>query len=74
MLILIGFRVDANDLSAKEDGIINELLNIDIKYLITFSLIGLCIIFVAVKKLRGIRKKKSTTENKGGEKTNENNL
>ena len=72
-LLVRGVRVDENDLSAKEDGIINELLNIDMKYLITFSLIGLFIIFIAVKKLRDFRKKKTATTNKGGEKTDENN-
>ena len=72
-LLVRGVRVDGSDLSAKEDGIVNELLNIDMKYLITFSLIGLFIIFIAVKKLRDIRKKKTATTNKGGEKTDENN-
>jgi sortase A len=68
-LLVRGVRVSGADLSAKDDGIINELLNIDMKYLITFSFIGLCIIFVAVKKLRDIHKKKT-----GGNKTDENNL
>lgn len=72
-LLVRGVRVDGNDLSAKDDGIINELLNVDMKYLITFSLIGLCIIFVAVKKLRDIRKKRTATVEEGGEKTDENN-
>jgi large-conductance mechanosensitive channel len=43
------------------------------KYLITFSLIGLFIIFIAVKKLRDIHRKKTAPTNKSGEKTNENN-
>ncbi len=73
-LLVRGVRVDGSDLSAKEDGIVNELLNIDMKYLITFSLIGLFIIFISVKKLRDIRKKKTATTNEGGEKTDENNL
>lgn len=68
-LLVRGVRVSGADLSAKDDGIINELLNVDMKYLITFSFIGLCIIFVAVKKLRDIRKRKT-----GGNKTDENNL
>ena len=72
-LLVRGVRVDGSDLSAKEDGIVNELLNIDMKYLITFSLIGLFIIFIAVKKLRDIRKKKTATTNEGGVKTDENN-
>ena len=72
-LLVRGVRVDGSDLSAKEDGIVNELLNIDMKYLITFSLIGLFIIFIAVKKLWDICKKKTATTNEGGEKTDENN-
>ena len=72
-LLVRGVRVDGSDLSAKEDGVVNELLNVDMKYLITFSLIGLFIIFIAVKKLRDIRKKKTATTNEGGEKTDENN-
>jgi len=72
-LLVRGVRVDGSDLSAKEDGIVNELLNIDMKYLITFSLIGLFIIFITVKKLRDIRKKKTATTNEGGEKADENN-
>lgn len=72
-LLVRGVRVDGSDLSAKEDGISNELLNIDMKYLITLSLIGLFIIFIAVKKLLDIRKKKSATIDKGGEETDGNN-
>lgn len=72
-LLVRGVRVDENDLSATNDGIINELLNIDMKYLMTFSLIGLFIIFIAVKKLRDIRKRKTAASNEGGEKTDENN-
>ena len=72
-LLVRGVRVDGSDLSAKEDGVVNELLNVDMKYLITFSLIGLFIIFIAVKKSRDIRKKKTATTNEGGEKTDENN-
>ena len=72
-LLVRGVRVDGSDLSAKEDGVVNELLNIDMKYLITFSLIGLFIIIIAVKILRDIRKKKTATTNEGGEKTDENN-
>lgn len=72
-LLVRGVRVDGNDLSAKEDGVVNELLNVDIKYLITFSLIGLFIIFISVKKLRDIRKRKAETMGEGGEITDENN-
>ena len=72
-LLVRGVRVDETDLSAKEDGVVNEILNIDMKYLLTFSLIGLCIIFIAVKKLRNIRKDKMATTDKGGEQTDGNN-
>ncbi len=72
-LLVRGVRVDENDISAKEDGIANELSNIDMKYLITFSLIGLFIIFIAIKKSMDIRKKKLATIDKGGEETDGNN-
>lgn len=72
-LLVRGVRVDGNDLSAKEDGITNELLNIDMKYLITSSLIGLFIVFMAVKKLRDMRKGKAITTKEGGEASDENN-
>lgn len=70
-LLVRGVRVDENDLSAKEDGIINELLNIDMKYLLTVSLIGLGILFVAVKKLRDIRKQKQAKAQEGGDTADE---
>ena len=70
-LLVRGARVDGTDLSARNDGVVNEVLNIDMKYLLTFSLIGLCIIFIAVKKLHSIRKKKTATTDKGGEQPNE---
>ena len=68
-----GVRVDGTDLSANKDSLTNELLDIDIKYLLTFSLIGLCIIFVAVIKLRSIYKKRKSQKEKGGEVKNEEN-
>ena len=70
-LLVRGVRVDGSDLSANKDGVTNELLNIDMKYLLTFSLIGLCIIFVAVVKLRSIHKKRKALREKGGEVKNE---
>ena len=72
-LLVRGVRVVGGDISAKEDGVVNELLDIDMKYLITFSLIGLFIIFIAVKKFKDIRKKKASVTNKGGEQTDESN-
>lgn len=71
-LLVRGVRVIGSDLSAKGDGVVNELMNVDMKYLLTISLVGLCIVFIAVKKLRDIRKKKQTTTDKGGEQTDEN--
>ncbi len=72
-LLVRGVRVVGGDTSAKQDEVVNELLNIDMKYLITFSLIGLFIIFIAVKKFKDIRKKKASVTNKGGEQTDESN-
>ncbi len=72
-LLVRGVRVNSNDLSAKQDSVTNEVLNIDMKYLLTFSLIGLCIIFIAIKKIRDIHKKKMSTIQKGGEQTDESN-
>ena len=71
-LLVRGVRVDGNDLSAKEDKITNELLNIDMKHLLTFSLIGVCIVLIVVKKIINLRKKNKTT-GKGGETTDESN-
>ena len=70
-LLVRGVRVDGSGLSSKEDSVVNELLNVDMKYLITFSVIGLCIILVAVKKLRDINKRKKPPIRKGGDEANE---
>ena len=72
-LLVRGVRVDGTDLSANQDGITNELINIDMKYLLTFSLIGLCIISVAVVKLCSIYKKRKAFREKGGEDNNDEN-
>ena len=61
-LLVRGVRVDSADLSAKEDGIVNEILNVDMKYLLPISLIGLCIIFFALKKLNSYRKSEKSIE------------
>ena len=66
-LLVRGVRVDSADLSAGQDGVVNELLAVDMKYLLTFSLIGLLVIFVAVIKLRNIVRKRKMQEKKGGE-------
>lgn len=67
-LLVRGVRVGEGDLSANEDGVTNEILSVEMKYLLTFSLIGLFIIFFAVIKLRNLRKRK-----KGGKQVDENN-
>lgn len=69
-LLVRGVRVDENDLSAKDDGVVNELWDVEMKYLITFSLIGLFLVFISVKKLRDIRKKKLVSK-KEGDRTDE---
>jgi len=70
-LLVRGVRVDGTDLSAREDGVINEITDVDMKYLITFSFIGLCIIFFAYIKLHSIRKKKKQTANTEESENNE---
>lgn len=71
-LLVRGVRTDGNEnLAATGINIQNELLNIDIKYLLTFSLIGLFIIFIAVRKI--IRIKKTKKQDEGGEITVEDN-
>lgn len=66
-LLVRGVRVHDSDLSAREDNVSNELLNIDMKYLITISLVGLIIIFVVVKKIRKNKTNKVVISNEGGE-------
>ena len=70
-LLVRGVRVDDSDLSANRDNVTNELLNIDMKYLLTFSLIGFCMILAAVAKLRSIHKKRKAKSKEGGENKNE---
>ena len=75
-LLVRGVRVNETDLSAKEGEVSNELLNVDLKYLITISLIGLCIVFIAVrklKKLRDVRKTENSNHGQRRRKTDENN-
>lgn len=67
-LLVRGVRMDSgNNLGANGLNVQNELMNIETKYIITFSPIGLLIIFFAVKKIISIRKKKKETIDKGGE-------
>lgn len=73
-LLVRGVRVNTNgNLSANGINVQNELLNIDIKYLLTFSLIGLLIIFIAVRKIIKLRGSGRAEKKKGGEKTVEEN-
>jgi len=72
-LLVRGVRVDGKDnLSADGVNVQNELLNIEPVYLLTFSLIGLFIIFVAVRKIIKFRKQRKIVKNEGGENTVEN--
>ena len=72
-LLVRGVRVDGKDnLSADGVNVQNELLNIEPVYLLTFSLIGLFIIFVAVRKIMKFRKQRKIVKNEGGENTVEN--
>lgn len=67
-LLVRGVRMDSgNNLGENGLNVQNELMNIETKYIITFSPIGLLIIFFAVKKIISIRKKKKETIDKGGE-------
>lgn len=67
-LLVRGVRVDSKDnLSADGVKVQNELLNIDPLYLLTFSLIGLFIIFVTVRKIIKLRKQRKMVKNEGGE-------
>ena len=68
-LLVRGVRADGNgDLSANKDSVLNELLHVDMKYVLTFSLIGLAIVGVAVVKFRALWKKRKI---KGGEQHDE---
>ena len=68
-LLVRGVRADGSgDLSANKDSVLNELLHVDMKYVLTFSLIGLAIVGVAVVKFRALWKKRKI---KGGEQHDE---
>lgn len=73
-LLVRGVRVQDNtNLGANGLKVQNDLINVEMKYLLTFSLIGLFITFTAVRKLISIRKKKKTVTDEGGEKSIESN-
>ncbi len=65
-LLVRGIRVDKNDVNASDDKLVqNDAFYIEMKYLITFSLIGIGILFVVGRKIYKMKKKR---EMKGGEK------
>ena len=65
-LLVRGIRVDKNDVNASNDKLVqNDAFYIEMKYLITFSLIGIGILFVVGRKIYKMKKKR---EMKGGEK------
>ncbi len=67
-LLVRGVRVDGNgNLSSNKLNVKNDLLNIEMKYLVSFSLIGLFIGFIAVRKIIAVRKKKKQINAEGGE-------
>lgn len=62
-LLVRGVRVDGNEVTGSSGlNVQNDILNIDIKIVLTFSLIGLFLIFVIVRKLIFKRKKKNFTK------------
>lgn len=73
-LLVRGVRVrQGENLGSDDSAVRNEIFNIEMKYLITFALIGLVIIAVAVYKLISIgkkRKQKSMEGENENEKTN----
>lgn len=72
-LLVRGVRVDGNsDLNTDSDYIQNEILNVDMKYLLTFSLLGLVIILAMIYKIVKSKKSKKASQEKGGENTDEN--
>lgn len=66
-LLVRGVRTNGGNSSSDAINVQNDLLNIDMKYLLTFSLIGVFIIFIAVYKIITIRKKKNNEKPKEGE-------
>ncbi len=64
-LLVRGVRVDGNaNLGANGISVQNDLIHIEMKYLVTFSLIGLCMIFVSVRKIVLLGRKKSLKQTK----------
>ncbi len=68
-LLVRGTRIiEGENLGVHKDHVQNEIVHVEMKYLLTFSLIGLAILFFAAYKLISMRKKK---KQKDGEDTNE---
>lgn len=64
-LLVRGVRVNGNHADASGNTIVpNDVFYVDMKYLITFSLIGICVLFFAGRKIYQVRKNKKA---KGGE-------
>lgn len=65
-LLVRGTRVnDSSNLTPDNDNVSNEILNIETKYLITFSLLGLGIVCFAIFKFLSIKKKKALLTKEG---------
>lgn len=65
-LLVRGVRVEENGVNASGTVLVqNDVFYVDMKYLITFSLIGIAIVFIAGRKIYKMRKIKKM---KGGEK------
>ncbi len=67
-LLVRSVRVDGNgNLSSNKLNVRNDILDIEMKYLVSFSLIGLFIGFVVVRKIISVRKEKKQINAEGGE-------
>lgn len=62
-LLVRGVRVENGSSATNSTNVQNDLLNIDMKYLITFSLIGVVVIFIATRKIISIIKTKKGANN-----------
>lgn len=62
-LLVRGVRVENGSSATNSINVQNDLLNIDMKYLITFSLIGVVVIFIATRKIISIIKTKKGANN-----------
>ena len=65
-LLVRGVRVQSGSFDPDALFVSNDILHIDIEYVLTFSLIGLLIVFVAIRMLFKRRKKKKDEKEKEG--------